>query len=193
MNQIREVRQAIIQNIELVVAAGAAYADARYYADDSSETLVLYDGNLEANDTTVESGIGVRVLWSGAWGFAATSDTVDVRACFDQALQNAQTAAQLIRVPLGMGRQTGHIGSYASPVEVDPFAVSLPDKLEFLQAIDDRLVADWILKRLVYANLQRKHILFFNSDGTEIEKHLTNSFGRRGRVAGAIRGSCRRA
>lgn len=178
LNKIKEVKQAIIQNIERVVAAGAAYADARYYADDSSETLVLYDGNLEANDTTAESGIGVRVLWSGAWGFAATSNTLGVQACFDQALQNAQTAAQLIRVPLSMGRQTGHIGAYSSPVEVDPFAVSLPDKLEFLQAIDDRLAEDWILKRLVYANLQRKQIMFFNSDGTEVEKHLTNSFSR---------------
>jgi len=167
----------IVPNIARLVDEGAAYVDARHFVEDSSETLVLYDGNLEGNDTTVQSGIGVRVLCGGAWGFAASSDPGGVTACFDRALQNARTASALIRVPLAMGQQPGHRGSYSSPVAVDPFTVTLTDKLDFLRAVDRSLREDWILRRLVYAYFQRRHIRFWNSEGTHIEKHLTNAFG----------------
>jgi TldD protein len=177
MDHLSDVKHEIAGNISRVTGVGADFTDARFYADDSSETLVLYDGNLEANDTTLQSGIGIRILWGGAWGFAATSDTTEVKQCFDMALANARTAATLMKVPLSMGRMEGHKGSYSSPVEIDPFSVSLRDKLDFLGGIDNDLMEDWIIRRIVYANLQRKQIFYANSEGTEIEKNLTNVFG----------------
>jgi TldD protein len=177
MDQISDIGREISGNIARVSREGADFADARFFADDSSETLVLYDGNLEANDTGQQRGVGVRVLWGGAWGFAATSDTSRVAGCFDKALANARTAASLMKVPLSMGREKGHRGAYSSPVEVDPFSVSLRDKLEFLEGLDSQLVEDWIVRRLVWASLQRRRILYWNSEGTEIEKNLTNVFG----------------
>jgi len=171
------VRREVARGIERAIGAGAAYVDARHHVDDSTETLVLYDGNLEANDTTVESGIGVRVLYGGAWGFAATSDLAAIGPCFDRALQNARTAASLIRVALTMGQRPPRRGVYASPVEVDPLAVSLSDKLDFLQSVDGGIRADWIPRRVVRLGLQRKHVRFWSSEGSEIEKRLTNCFG----------------
>ena len=168
MDQLSDVKREISRNISRVTEEGAEYTDVRFYTDDSSETLVLYDGNLEANDTTFESGIGVRVLWEGAWGFAATSNPTGIRRCFDSALQNARTAASLIKVPLTMGKKEGHSGSYSSPVKTDPFTVSLKDKLGFLENIDCELTEDWILRRVIFANFQRKQVLFRNSEGTEI-------------------------
>ncbi len=167
-----EIRSRIGDTID----AGAEFADASHYVDDSSETLLLYDGNLEANDTEAESGVGVRVLWGGAWGFAATSDLADIAACFGRATQNAKTAAGLMNAPLSMGKQPAQVGSYSSPVETDPFSISLADKLDFLQAIDAELTADWILRRVVLARFQRKNIRFWSSDGSEIEKALVNTF-----------------
>ncbi len=170
------VREGIRRGIDAAVSAGAEYADARHFTEDLSENLVLYDGNLEANDTGFQSGVGVRVLWGGAWGFAATSDAGAVAACFDKALQNARTASQLVKVKLRMGRKPPVSGSYASPVEVDPFAVDLADKLGFLTALDSRLKEDWVLRRIVSAEFHKRRILFMNSDGSEIEKRLTNVF-----------------
>ncbi len=177
MDHLSDVKREISRNIGRISGEGADFTDARFYTDDSSETLVLYDGNLEANDTTLQSGIGVRILWGGAWGFAATSDTAEVTQCFDRALANARTAATLVKVPLSMGKMKSHKGSYSSPVEVDPFSVNLKDKLDFLGGIDNDLIEDWIIKRFVYANLQRKQTFYWNSEGTEIEKNLTNVFG----------------
>ena len=64
MDQLSDVKSEITKSISRVVSQGAEYADARFYTDDSSETLFLYDGNLEANDTTVQKGIGARILTS---------------------------------------------------------------------------------------------------------------------------------
>ena len=172
-----DLRKILSGNIDRLVRAGAEYVDARYFADDSSEYLVLYDGDLEANDTGFQSGLGVRVLFGGAWGFAASSDMSNAVECFDMALQNARTAAKLVKVPLSMGRIDRIVGKYSSPVEVDPFEMPLEDKLDFLIGIDKTLAEDWILRRMVFANLQRKRILFMNSDGSDIEKEFLNVFG----------------
>lgn len=177
MTDSAAVKQEISKNISRISLDGAGYVDARFYQDDSSETILLYDGDLEANDTTIESGIGVRVLWGGAWGFAATSDLSSLRACFDKALLNAKTASKLVEVPLSMGNRDPIKGSYSSPVAVDPFTVNLEDKLEFLTRLDADLVDNFILKRMVYANFQKKRIYFQNSDGSEINKDLVNVFG----------------
>ena len=171
------VKKEIANNISRITSEGADYVDARYYLDDSSETLLLYDGDLEANDTTVESGIGVRVLWEGAWGFSATSDPSGIDASFRKAAANARTASRLVKVPLSMGVGEAVKGSYASPVEVDPFSVSLQDKLAFLTRLDNDLKEDFILKRMVFVNFQKKKIHFQNSEGSEINKDLASVFG----------------
>ena len=153
MDHLSDVRTGISRNISRISGEGAEFTDARFYTDDSSETLVLYDGNLEANDTTQQSGIGVRVLWGGAWGFAATSDTDEVTQCFDKALANARTAARLMKLPLSMGKREGHNSSYSSPVQIDPFSVNLKDKLDFLGGIDRDLMEDWIIRRFVFSGM----------------------------------------
>lgn len=173
-----DLKQKIRNNIKTVMAKGAQYVDARFYTHDDSETLLLYDGNLEANDTSFESGLGVRVLSGGAWGFAATSNMNEIEQCFDQARMNAETASRLVRVPLSMGEKPAHKSSYSTPVETDPFTVSLKDKLDFLNAIDAKLKDDWIFKRYVYAEFQKKNSYFFNSEGTEVEKKLSNVFAK---------------
>ncbi|MBD3278880.1 MAG: hypothetical protein GF388_11325, partial [Candidatus Aegiribacteria sp.] len=177
MKEAAEVKKDISENISRVSSDGADYVDVRYYLEDSSETLLLYDGNLEANDTTLQSGIGVRVLWNGAWGFAATSDPSGLKACFDKATLNARTASELVKEPLSMGKREPVRGNYATPVEVDPFAVSLKDKMSFLTDLDKELKDEFILRRMVYANFMKKKINFQNSEGSEIDKDLLHVFG----------------
>jgi TldD protein len=184
--------RAIQEHIADAVDQGASFVDARWHVDDRDETLVLYDGNLEANDTTYESGLGVRVLWEGAWGFAGSNEADGFGGCFDRALANARTASSLVSLPIAMGKRAGHVGSYRSPVVTDPFDVALADKLAFLQTIDATLRQEWILRRYVVANLQRKRVLYANSDGTEIEKEITNCFGTMGVMALDVDGQMQR-
>jgi TldD protein len=171
-----KIRKEITQNIDKLIAKKAEYVDVRLVTDDNSESIMLYDGNLEDNDTTFENGLGVRTLYKGAWGFAATSNLSKLKECFELSFLNAKAASDLVNVPLSMGKQKGHTGSYKSPVKKDPFDVSLKEKIDFLKNIDDKLKEKWISKRYIAASFQKKNQFFFNSEGTFIDRQLTDIF-----------------
>ncbi|MBD3370632.1 hypothetical protein GF402_09745 [Candidatus Fermentibacteria bacterium] len=177
MSDHPEVQRQVESGIDHALAEDADYCDVRFYSKDKSEFLLLYDGNLEANDTGTESGLGVRVLWGGAWGFAASSDLGSIEETFRRAVRNAKTASTLVRIPLDMGTQSPQKGSYESPMKVSPFEVSLKDKLDFLQRIDRELEEDWIQRRMLRAGFQERRVRFWNSEGSRIDKHLCNVFG----------------
>ena len=158
-----ELKALIKNNIQKLSQNGAEYVDVRYYTCDDLEELLLDDGNLETNRTVYESGIGVRVLWGGAWGFAATSDNNDIDNCFDLARNNAETASKLVNIRLDMGKLQAHCDSYRSPIEIDYFDVPLKEKLDFLRSIDNELNESWIAKRMIRAQFQRSSVYFFKS------------------------------
>ncbi len=176
MSILEDVGKKVTENIRRVMKTGAQYTDARWYQDDSSEMFMILDGNLEANDTNVESGIGVRVLHGGAWGFAATSRLGSIDECFDRALSNAVSASRLVKVRLDMGSIEGHTGEYTSPFEIDPTQVDLAEKTGFLREVDDSLREDWIQRRMVRVQLQRMIIHFWSSEGTRTTRKLVNAF-----------------
>ncbi len=172
-----KTRNRIKNSIESLISKKAEYVDARLVTEDNSESVVLYDGNLEDNDTTFENGIGVRTLYKGAWGFAATSDLSKISECFELSLKNAKTASELVNVAITMGKkQKGFTASYESPAKKDPFKVSLKDKIGLLKEIDAHLKEKWVFKRYISATFQKKNQIFFNSEGTEIERKLTDIF-----------------
>jgi len=171
------IAKTIKAQLSQMTAKGCSYADARLYDENHNERLILYDGNLESNAGSFERGIGVRVLNQGAWGFAATADLGSIAACFEQAFANASAAAKLRGFRVDMGPAKPVKGKYRPPVEKDPFGVPLAEKLDFLKRVDESLKDSSIAQRLVAANFQRRRILFWNSEGTEIERWLFNTFG----------------
>ena len=98
---------AIKQQIDRIKARGATYLDARYYPFEESNQLFMQNGNLKNASSSGESGVGVRVLYKGAWGFSASSDMSDLAGLFDRAFEI-----------IGQRRETGFadtgIGLYKS-------------------------------------------------------------------------------
>lgn len=176
MSILEDVGKKVTENIRRMTGSGAQYADARWYQDDSCQQFMILDGNLEANDTTVESGIGVRVLYGGAWGFAATSRIGEIESCFSRAMANAVSASKLVKVRLDMGSRPGITGEYSSPCETDPINVNLSEKVDFLRSVDGSITEDWIARRMIRVQLQRLVIHFWNSEGTKTSRTLINAF-----------------
>ncbi len=176
MEFLTELKNKIKNNISRLMLNSAEYVDVRYYTNDDLEELILVDGNLETNRTLYESGIGVRVLAGGAWGFSATSDLSGLEACFDLALQNAITASKLVKIKLDMGKKPSHKDCFTTPYEKDYFDVALKEKLDFIKSIDDKLKEDWIVQRLIRVLFQRAKINFISSEGTEIERNMRDVF-----------------
>ncbi len=85
---------ALQRAIDKARTAGASYVDVRL-EQTSGLTLSLKDGAVERAIPLGEGGIGARVLYKGAWGFASTSEltTKAIGRAFERALRLARLSA----------------------------------------------------------------------------------------------------
>ena len=87
--------------VEAAVRAGADYADARMGTDET-ESLTVRNQEMEGIDRSTSTGVGVRVLVRGRWGFAATSrlDEAEVERTAELAVEIARAASRQPGVPV---------------------------------------------------------------------------------------------
>lgn len=119
--------------IDAARAAGASYADARLT---DTQTDSYYNGKPVENGQDL--GIGVRVLVDGVWGFQSSAVwTPDEAARLArQAVAQAKATAKANaggtphHVELGPPPPTVK-GTWVMPVKVDPFTVSLGEKIDY--------------------------------------------------------------
>jgi TldD protein len=168
---------AMLDVLQATVDAAAGhcdYAEARH-VHTREEHLAIHDELVDGVDAAESEGIGVRVLVGGAWGFAATRDTS--RAGAQEALRRALAVARA--QPAARARPLAPVepqqGHWDGPCVVDPFALSLEERLEHLFAAvaamrsgDPRVVrAD------ASAAMMRTTKALATSDGTAVTQVLT--------------------
>jgi TldD protein len=166
----------IKQQIERLRSQGATYVDARWYPFEESDQLLMWNGNLKNASSSRESGIGIRVLYKGAWGFSASSDLGGLTSLFDQAFENARVAAERVTFPVRLAEKEALQASFTSPCRIDPFEVPLADKVAFLKEMDAELDQKNVTQRVCALNFVRKQIIFLDSEGSQIEKRITEVF-----------------
>lgn len=164
------------EQIERLKKAGVTYVDARWYPAEETEQLLMWNGNLKGAASSRESGVGVRVLYKGAWGFSASSDMSNLAALFDRALDNARVAAERVTFPIRLAEKDAIQASFKSPNQIDPFSVPMGDKIEFLRAMDERMNKPGVLQRVCQLIFMRKQIIFIDSEGSQIEKTIIEVF-----------------
>ncbi|MFO7586223.1 MAG: TldD/PmbA family protein [Anaerolineales bacterium] len=162
--------------IERLKSAGATYVDARWYPREETNSLTMWNGNLKNASASQESGIGVRVLYKGAWGFSASSDMSSLGGLFDKAFDNARVAAERVTFPVRLSEKDAVQASFSSPNRIDPFEVDLSEKIAFLQAMDEKLNQAGVVQRVADVTFMRKQIIFLDSEGSEIEKNIIEVF-----------------
>ena len=150
------MREQIKQQLERIKGLGATYVDCRWYPFEESNSLLMWNGNLKDASASRESGLGIRVLYKGAWGFAASSDMSDIAAVFDKAFDNARIAAERVTFPVRLAEKDALQASFTSPCKVDPFAVPLADKVAFLKAMDEKLSQKGVEQRMANLTFMRK-------------------------------------
>jgi TldD protein len=167
-----------IQNhLERLKNQGATYVDCRWYPKEESNTLAMLNGNLKQTSFSRESGVGIRVLHKGAWGFSASSDMSSLGAVFDKAFDNARIAADRVTFPVRLAEKDAIRAEFKSPCQIDPFGVPLAEKVAFLQDVDARLNQTGVFQRFCDLNFVQKQIIFLDSEGSQIEKNITEVFG----------------
>ena len=170
----------IQSQIDRINNQGAIYVDARWYPFEESNTLLMWNGNLKTATFHRESGIGIRVLYKGAWGFSASSDLGNLNALFDKAFDNARIAAQRVTFPVRLAEKDAIKAKFSSPNRIDPFTVPLRDKVSFLQEMDQKLDQEGVFQRVSSLEFIRKQIVFVDSEGGEIEKNIVEVFASLG-------------
>ena len=170
------MRKNLQVQIERLKAAGASYVDARWYPIEESNYLLMWNGNLKSASSSRESGVGIRVLYRGAWGFSASSDLGNLNALFDKALDNARVAAERVTFPVRLAEKAPIRASFSSPNRIDPFSVPLSDKIAFLKELDDKMNRPGVAQRIGQLVFMRKQIVYLDSEGSEIEKNIIEAF-----------------
>ncbi len=158
--------------VDAATSAGAEYADARVVLK-RDQLVATKNGRVDRMMDAESEGIGVRVLVNGAWGFAC-----DRRLTDEGARQAAIRACTFARAAAGKHSRAltpiePQSGRYESPVERDPFAVSLADKVNLCLRADEALAGTDVIVRQAMVRAQREHKLLLSSEGTEVEQVLT--------------------
>ncbi|MCG2769307.1 MAG: TldD/PmbA family protein [Anaerolineae bacterium] len=156
---------------------GASYADIRIVRR-HTQVVTVRDGRVEALSLDEDQGFGVRVIVDGAWGFAAGSliELAEVDRVATQAMKIARASSMVKVGGVSIGPPEVHVGTYRTPVEIDPFGVSLEDKISLLLAADEAMrkvkglaVAEGSLEFI------REHKIFASTEGSYIEQEIIES------------------
>jgi len=131
---MKEVLRGIVDGLK---RKKIGYADARY-VELEDETLAARNGVLEVNSHGHSRGIGVRVLWKGSWGFAATNDLTDL-GVGDRALAVAQATHCASAEPARLAKVKPAIANWKTAHQKDPFSVPLEKKVGLLTSLSAAL------------------------------------------------------
>lgn len=165
----------LAETLDYLQQQGVQYADLRQVTT-TRQHLTLKGPEVESFDESVDSGVGIRVLHNGAWGFAASADQspAALRRTADRALEIAAAAAITVREPVRLSAETVHQASWHSPVEEDPFTVPLEEKLEFLTRLQDLMPPDPRLPGIRSScSAHRFQKQFLSTEGARIIQDIT--------------------
>jgi TldD protein len=156
---------------------GVRYADARF-VETLGEDIQVKDQAVEALVRETDRGVGVRVLWRGAWGFASTADLSDgaVHEAAEAALRTARASALANTEKSRLAPQEPHEGEWRGPCARDPFQVPLDEKLEEIFRATEILKKNPAVKTAEGSmNFARRTRLFVSTDGACLRQVKTTS------------------
>ncbi len=163
---------------ELVLArirtGGAEYGDIRIL-DSQTQVVRGEDRRIAAIQDSHDSGFGVRVLYHGAWGFAASSVLTagEVRRVTDLAIEIAKGSLRLMADPVRLCDEPVHQDSVTTAYRVDPFSVPLNEKTRLLLETMEALHRQAGIARSsasLWARRDKK--LFASTEGSKIQFDL---------------------
>jgi TldD protein len=155
---------------------GASYADARVLTR-RSQRVATKNGRVDSLTDVETEGVGVRVLVGGAWGFAC-----DRRLSEEGAREAARRAHSFAQAASGRNeRKLTPLepvrGEYRSPVQTDPFSVSLEDKVAFCLRVEKELEHPDVKIRQAFVRAQEERRVFASSEGAVVEQEFVECGG----------------
>ncbi len=163
--------------LDAAVAAGAEFADVRLVRY-RSQDIGTEDHRVSTLNDSADSGLGVRVICGGAWGFAGTCDLTreGAQACAAEAVAVAKAASSVMGKRVSLVPEPPSTTRFKTPVRVDPFGVSIEEKVGLLLEINDRLLGNKAIKKANgHMTLRRADRVLLNSEGSDLESEVVTT------------------
>jgi len=151
--------------LKLAKRLGASYADLRVCRYDH-EDLSTREDRVESIGNSKDFGFGVRVLLKGTWGFASSNvvNEQQLDRSTRYALEIARANHPLQKRKVELEKLPGAEDEWIMPMRIDPFKVSIEDKVKKLLAINaaaQKAGADFCRSSLSFVKEEK----FFASSG----------------------------
>jgi len=147
---------------------GADHADFRVERV-RGQSIALSDGKLQSLSDADDSGLAVRVIVDGTWGFASAVDLTAqaARDAARHAVEVAKVAAAMNteRIELAAEPAYGDV-SWVSAYEIDPFSVAAKEKVALLADWSARLLAHPVVSHADASVYQVKECKFYTDGAT---------------------------
>src|SRR5579863_1198351 len=126
--------------IETAKVRGATYADARVM-DVRQRDISTKNGEVGTLAESESLGIGIRVIASGAWGFASTDHLAreGIDACAAQAVAIAKASALAKRENVALAPEQSYVDTWQNPFIKDPFCVAVERQIGLLLTADKEM------------------------------------------------------
>jgi TldD protein len=173
------LKELMMRALDLAHSRGAQYADVRF-VDNREESISVKDGIVDELSSSESQGWGVRVLVNGAWGFSSSRELTDgeVDLITSQAVEIARASGLVSGEKVDLGPPVTSQGTYQTPYQVDPFSVSLEDKLAVLMKADAEMSrVQGVRTRQSHSAVYKQHRLFANSEGAFTDQTIVETGG----------------
>jgi TldD protein len=160
--------------LSAATAAGASYCDVRV-GRYLQQSILTREATVENIVNTESSGVGVRVIADGAWGFAATNiltaesvaDTARLATAIAKANAGSQTAPVQLAPAPAVGDKT-----WRTPIRRNAMSVPIEEKIALLMGVNAAATgagASFVASRMFLINEQK---YFASTDGSYIDQDV---------------------
>ncbi len=156
---------------------GAAYADIRIVTR-TTQRIAVKNGIVEALEQDESQGFGVRVIANGAWGFASSArlDAEEVSRIVNRAIAIAKASALTKTKDVSIGPPVVVKGVYQTPITIDPFTVSMAEKINLLLKADEEMRrAQGVKVARGEMAFVRENKTFASTEGSLIDQEIVES------------------
>ena len=163
--------------LDCALKFGASYADVRAI-EQQSEDIATKDETVARLNLGSSQGLGIRVLVRGGWGFASTQEQKKeaIEKAARLAVEVARASASCVNPPVTLADEPTYNAFWVSPHLVDPFTVSIEDKLAVLfEAARTIRAVKGITLAQGFMTFIKERKLFYSSQGSRIEQRFIRS------------------
>ncbi len=157
--------------LDVASAEGATYADVRHISTDSV-AIGVKGSQVEGLDRSHSTGVGIRVLIDGAWGYAASAwddNRADLTSLARTAAAISRASSSVVTTRVELVPEPAHQDEWHTPVVKDPFAMPVEDQVGvLLTAAGEMEKVKGVRFGRGTMDLLRQRVEFSSSEGSSI-------------------------